>query len=90
MALIVSTERLGIPGDEASWSERKGYFQGSPSYPNQPETPTGTCHLQEAPEVNALCGYQWEMLLPVPRVASFSDVPDDLRCTRCQSQAGSI
>ena len=74
MALIVSTERLGIPGDDASWSERKGYVQGSPSYPNQAETPTATCHLQEALEVNALCGYQWEMLLPVPRVSSLAEV----------------
>lgn len=88
MALIVSTERLGLPGDDATWSERKGVVQKSLSYPIEPEEPTATCHLQEAAEANALCGYQWEMLVPVPGAASFADVPDALRCPKCRTAVG--
>jgi hypothetical protein len=87
MALIVSTERLGLPGTDASWSERKGFVQRSLSYPGDPGRPTATCHLQEAPEANALCGYQWEMLLPVPGAASLADVPEVLRCPKCRTAA---
>lgn len=83
MTLIVSTERLGLPADDASWSERKGFVQKSLEYPIDPERPTATCHLQEAAETEALCGYPWEMLVPVPGAASFAEVPDDLRCPQC-------
>jgi hypothetical protein len=88
MAVIVSTERLGLPDDDASWLERKGIVQKSLSYPVNPDRPTATCHLQEAPEANALCGYQWEMLSPVPGAASLADVPDVLRCPKCRTLVG--
>jgi hypothetical protein len=55
--MIVSTERLGLPGDDASWYERKGFAQKSLSYPIDPERATATCHLQVAAERNALCGW---------------------------------
>jgi hypothetical protein len=88
VALIVSTERLGFLGDDASWVERKGYVQRSPSYENHPDQPTATCHLQEGPEVNALCGYQWESLSPVPGATSLAEIPDSLRCSKCWMAAG--
>jgi hypothetical protein len=88
MILIVSTERLGLPGDDASWPERKGFVQKSLTYPIDPERPTATCHLQEAAEANALCGYQWEMLVPVPGAGSLADVPDALRWPKCAATVG--
>jgi hypothetical protein len=88
MTLIVSTERLGLPGDDSSRSERKGLVQKSPTYPIDPERPTATCHLQEAAEADALCGYPWEMLVPLPAAGSFADVPDGLRCPKCTAAAG--
>jgi hypothetical protein len=84
---IVSTERLGVPGDESGWLERRGIKQTRLTYPNESERPTGTCHLQPDQRQNALCGYQWEGLVLVPSAASFADVPKEMRCSRCRSAA---
>ena len=83
MDFIVSTERLGVPGEESSRLERQGYVQKSLEYSNQPDEPTATCHLQPSHGQNALCGYQWEGLVVVPGATSFDDIPDALRCTKC-------
>jgi hypothetical protein len=84
---IVSTERLGVPGDESGWLERRGIEQKRLTYPNQPDRPTATCHLQPHERENALCGYQWEGLVPIPGAASLDDVPEEMRCPRCRSAA---
>jgi hypothetical protein len=87
MALIVSTERLGTPGEESSWLERRGFEQKMLVYQNQRDQPSATCHLQPSQKANALCGYQWEGLVSVPGAVSFSDVPIGLRCPKCQTAA---
>jgi hypothetical protein len=46
---LISTERLGIPGRESSWFERRGYSQRHLVYRNEPDTPTATCHVQPGP-----------------------------------------
>lgn len=84
--LIVSTERLGMPGDESGRVERSGVVQRRLVYPTDSDRPTATCHLQPTEHDRALCGYQWEGLVPVPGAASFDDVPEDLRCSRCLAQ----
>jgi hypothetical protein len=81
--LIVSTERLGRPGKEFGWFERRGYVQKQLTYQNEPDEPTATCHLQPADDEPALCGYQWEGLVRVPGAISFDDVPEAMRCSRC-------
>jgi DNA-binding PadR family transcriptional regulator len=48
MALIVSTERLGIPAEESGWLERRGFQQKKLVYQNQRDQPSATCHLQES------------------------------------------
>jgi hypothetical protein len=78
--VIVATERLGTPGDESGWLERRGIEQKRLTYPNNPDQPTATCHLQQDEHQNALCGYQWEGLVPVPGAELFNDVPVSLRC----------
>lgn len=83
----MSTERLGVPGDESGWLERRGIEQKRLTYPNQSDRPTATCHLQADQHHNALCGYQWEGLVPVLGAASFDDVPEEIRCSRCRSAA---
>jgi hypothetical protein len=87
MALIVTTERLGIPGDESGWLERRGIEQKRLTYPDKSDRPTATCHLQPDGRQNALCGYQWEGLVPVPGAVTLSDVPIGLRCPKCLTAA---
>jgi hypothetical protein len=87
MDFILSTERLGFPGEEATWGERRGYVQKTLTYPDRPEEPTATCHLQPGVHLDALCGYQWEGLVEVPGGHSLSDVPLLLRCSGCQDTA---
>jgi hypothetical protein len=80
---IVSTERLGRPGDESSWLERRDIAQRHLVYPNDSVEPTATCHVQPAADAPALCGYQWEGLVRVSGGGSLDDVPESLRCPRC-------
>jgi hypothetical protein len=87
MVLIVSTERLGVPGEESSRLERRGLVQKQLVYPNGSDRPSATCHLQPGPRDNALCGYQWEGLVAVPGAESFSDVQSGLRCPKCEAAA---
>jgi hypothetical protein len=87
MGFIVATERLGVPGAESSWLERKGYVQKSLQYPTDPEKPSATCHLQPDEDQDALCGYEWECLVAVPDATSFADVPEELWCTKCRQAA---
>lgn len=87
MALIVSTERLGIPGEDSSWLERRGVEQKKLVYQDQGDQPSATCHLQASNTENALCGYQWEGLVAVPGAASLSDLPISLRCPKCLTAA---
>jgi len=81
---LISTERLGTPGRESSWFERRGYSQRHLVYPNEPDAPTATCHVQPGPGVKALCGFPWERLVSVPGAVALADVPESLRCTKCQ------
>lgn len=87
-SLLISTERLGWPGKESGYLERLGFSQQRRVYPTNPETPTAACHLQPAPDQNALCGYPWEMLVAVPGAISFDDVPRWTRCENCAGTAG--
>ena len=80
---IVSTERLGTPGGESGRLERSGIVQRQLVYPTDSNRPTATCHLQRGERTPAICGYQWEGLVGVPGAASFDDVPEALRCSRC-------
>jgi hypothetical protein len=81
--VIVSTERLGLPGEESTMLERRGIVQRRLTYPYDSDTPTATCHLQPADDERALCGYQWEGLVRVPGAKSFDDIAEELRCPRC-------
>lgn len=85
MALIVATERLGSPGRDSGWFERAGLVQKRQQYPTDADAPTATCHLQPADDQPALCGYQWEGLVAVPRQPEWSDLDDWLRCDRCDT-----
>ena len=84
MGSIVSTERLGSPGSESGRLERIGLVQKHLTYPNEPETPTATCHVQPASESPALCGYQWEGLVAVPGIAQFDQIDPSIRCPKCE------
>lgn len=64
--MIVSTERLGIPGVESERLERSGIAQRQLVYPTDSDHPSATSHLQAAERERALCGYQWEQLMAVP------------------------
>jgi hypothetical protein len=66
---IVATERLGYPDPEhRSRLARRlfGELQTRLMYDFSAEEPTATCHLQRHDHENALCGYQWEMLVRIP------------------------
>ena len=78
MALIVSTERLGSPGEESTRLERRGVVQKSLVYLTHSDQAPATCHIQPSPRENALCGYQGERLVPVPGAEPFGDVPSGL------------
>jgi hypothetical protein len=86
--VIVSTERLGRPGEESGWLERHDIAQRRLTYPNAADVPTATCHLQPAEDVPAICGYQWEGLVRVPGATSLDDVAAELRCPRCVARSG--
>jgi len=58
------------------WLERSGIAQKRGRYPNSPNAPTATCHLQPADNENALCGYQWEGLIAAPGQPEWSDLED--------------
>lgn len=86
----VATERLG-------WPDRRGWralghvlveVQRRRVYDIDPDVPTATCHLQESDEVPALCGYEWEGLVPVPGDPAWTDLHPDLRCDECSAMAG--
>jgi hypothetical protein len=81
---ITVTERLGRPRNGFSWREKLG-LANQVRYPDDPDTPTGTCHvrLDDAPE--PLCGDRAAEMVPAPGV-SFSSVPDRLRCNACERQ----
>jgi hypothetical protein len=81
--VIVSTERLGHPGNDASWLERRGIVQKQLVYPDDAASPTATCHLQPSTNEPALCGYPWEALVPVPGAPAFDSLPEGLRCVEC-------
>jgi hypothetical protein len=83
MAVLVSTERLGWPGDESGLMERWGLLQKRASYPRCPDEPTATCHLQLSDTQDALCGYAWEGLVAVPGAVTMADVPEWTRCDEC-------
>ena len=83
--MIVSTERLGMPGASASWLERKGILQKSLTYEIDASEPTATCHLQASASQPALCGYQWEGLVEVPGNAAWTDIDAIWRCTECSA-----
>jgi len=83
MAVLVSTERLGWPGNESGFMERWGVLQKRASYPQRPDEPTATCHLQPSDTQDALCGYEWEGLVRVPGAVTMADVPEWTRCDEC-------
>jgi hypothetical protein len=84
--MILSTERLGLPGAESPWLERAGFVQRRLVYPNQPDEPTELCHLQPADSEPALCGFPWEALVAVPGDRTFGDIDPSLRCERCERE----
>ena len=87
MTLIVATEQLGWPGDESSWLERKGLLQKRARYPNRPDEPAATCHLQPSEQEPALCGHPWEVLSRVPGDPGWTELHPEMRCDRCSKIA---
>src|SRR5688572_3751459 len=67
VSYIASTERLGWP-DRRWWTAILFFVevQAKLQYDNEPDRPTATRHLQPAEDVAAICGYPWELLVPVP------------------------
>lgn len=84
--MIVSTERLGMPGPSAAWLERKGILKKSPTYDVGASEPTATCHLQASASQPALCGYQWEGLVEVPGNPAWADIDPIWRCSECSAE----
>lgn len=83
MDYVVSTERLGWPGDESSRFERSGLVQCRLVYPTQSDLPTASCHVQQGVKQKALCGHPSETLIEVPGHPTFDQVDPELRCGKC-------
>ena len=81
--MIVSTERLVWPGAESTRLERAGIAQHPLIYPDRPDEPSATCHVQPSVEEAALCGYPWEMLIAIPGSPRFDELDDRLQCSNC-------
>ncbi len=88
MEYVVATERLGWP--ETRWwnSVVLSLVQSRLRYEIEPDRPTATCHLQVAVDHPAVCGFEWECLIEVPRRPAWTDLHPDLRCDQCSAAAG--
>ncbi|MFJ2741405.1 hypothetical protein ACIO3O_17270 [Streptomyces sp. NPDC087440] len=88
---IVATERLGRPSPREGWRRALDLLpwetQTRQVYDIDPDVPTATCHLQAAPESEALCGYPAEPLTEVPGGRSWDTLEPALRCTACEETA---
>jgi hypothetical protein len=83
-SVIVSTERLG-------WPRGLGIIQPKLRYPDRPEQPSATCHLQPETEAPALCGHPWEALIMIPGDVERLELHPDMRCDGpggCEERAG--
>jgi hypothetical protein len=81
-ALLVATERLGWPVPRRGWRRWLPWeTQKEMVYDDRSNEPTATCHLQRHENENALCGYEWEGLVPVPESPPWTDLHRNFRCT---------
>lgn len=89
MNYVVATERLGWPSTPRGLARiLPGEAQTHLRYEDEPARPTATCHLQPAQTEPALCGYLWEILVPVPGAPAWTDLHPDLRGDMCEEDAG--
>ena len=65
-----------------------GLLAAAIAVPNRPDQPTATCHLIHLEDRPALCGYEWEGLVPVPGHPDWGEFHPDLRCGECEVAAG--
>ena len=85
----VVTERLGWPPSVKLWRRILLWeTQDKLVYDDRYAEPTATCHLQVSPDVPALCGHPWELLVSVPGELAWTDLHPGMRCPDCSDEAG--
>jgi hypothetical protein len=70
---------------------RSGVIRWKLVYPDRPEEPSATCHLQPETEASALCGHPWEALIMIPGDVERLELHPDMRCDGpggCEERTG--